>query len=40
MLGGEVVNYNQMFEVPLRMRLGGRAGSAMGYRSVPAADDV
>jgi palmitoyltransferase len=32
MLGGEIVNYNQMYEAPMRMYSGG------GYRSV-AHDD-
>lgn len=36
MLAGEVVNYNDMYETPLRMHAGGRSGD--GYRSV-AGDD-
>lgn len=28
MLGGEIVNYNQMYEAPMRMHTGG------GYRSL------
>lgn len=36
MLGGEVVNYNNMYEVPMRLRTG---GSGTAYRSV-ATEDV
>jgi palmitoyltransferase len=39
MLGGEVVNYNNMYETPTRMRMGGsRSGDGGAYRSV-AGDD-
>ncbi|KAK2762742.1 palmitoyltransferase akr1 [Arachnomyces sp. PD_36] len=31
MLGGEIVNYNRMYDVPLRLRTGG----GMAYRSLP-----
>lgn len=34
MLAGEAVNYNRMYEVPLMMRTGSRAGPGMVYRSV------
>jgi hypothetical protein len=34
MLGGEVVNYNKMYELPPRLRTGGRAGGGMVYRGI------
>ncbi|RJE20373.1 palmitoyltransferase [Aspergillus sclerotialis] len=34
MLGGEIVNYNQIYDVPLRMHTGGGAGSGPFYRSL------
>ncbi|KAK2788221.1 palmitoyltransferase akr1 [Onygenales sp. PD_12] len=40
MLAGEVVNYNRLYDMPLMMRSGGRAGSGMVYRSVAAEDAV
>lgn len=36
MLGGEVVNYHDMYETPMRMHGGGRSGD--GYRSVAGED--
>jgi palmitoyltransferase len=36
MLGGEVVNYNDMYETPMRMHAGARDGGA--YRSVADED--
>ncbi|KAJ5605922.1 hypothetical protein N7510_008703 [Penicillium lagena] len=39
MLGGEVVNYHHMYEVPMRMRSGGsRSREGPGYRSVADED--
>lgn len=39
MLGGEVVNYHDMYEIPLRMRTGGgRSGDGPAYRSVAGED--
>ncbi|KAJ9301496.1 hypothetical protein DTO271G3_1631 [Paecilomyces variotii] len=38
MLGGEKVNYNQMYEVPLRMRRGGGDRSQGAYASLAAED--
>jgi palmitoyltransferase len=38
MLGGEVVNYNDMYETPMRMRAGARGGDGGAYRSVAAED--
>lgn len=38
MLGGEVVNYYEMYESPMRMHTGGRGGSGGAYYSV-AGDD-
>ncbi|KAL2002060.1 hypothetical protein VTN02DRAFT_742 [Thermoascus thermophilus] len=38
MLGGEAVNYNRMYEVPLRMHTGGRAGSGTVYTSLAGED--
>lgn len=34
MLGGEVVNYTRMYEVPLRMHSGGRGGPGAAYQSL------
>jgi len=38
MLDGEIVNYNRMYEVPLRMHSGGRGGSGAVYRSLADED--
>lgn len=38
MLGGEVVNYNDMYETPMRMHVGARGGDGGAYRSVAAED--
>lgn len=38
MLGGEVVNYHDMYEPPLRMHSGGQAGQGGAYRSVAGED--
>jgi palmitoyltransferase len=38
MLGGEVVNYNDMYETPMRMHAGARGGDGGAYRSVAAED--
>lgn len=41
MLGGEVINYTRLFDMPFMTRSGGsRAGSGMVYRSVAAEDAV
>lgn len=40
MLDGEPVNYNRLYDVPLTLRTGGRAGSGMVYRSVAADEAV
>jgi hypothetical protein len=38
MLDGAIVNYNRMYDVPLKMRGVGRAGEGMVYRSVAVED--
>lgn len=38
MLGGKKINYNQMYEVPLRMRRGGGDGSQGAYASLAGED--
>ena len=38
MLGGEVVNYYDMYETPLRMHTGGRTNDGLAYRSVANED--
>lgn len=38
MLGGEVVNYHEMYEIPLRMHTGSRTGEGGAYRSVAGED--
>lgn len=38
MLGGEVVNYHDMYETPTRMRVGSRTGEGGAYRSVAGED--
>lgn len=38
MLGGEVVNYHDMYETPRRMHAGSRAGEGGAYRSVAGED--
>ncbi|KAJ5791362.1 uncharacterized protein N7518_008373 [Penicillium psychrosexuale] len=38
MLGGEVINYHDMYETPMRMRTGNRSGEGPGYRSVAGED--
>ncbi|OJD13323.1 hypothetical protein AJ78_06214 [Emergomyces pasteurianus Ep9510] len=41
MLGGEVINYTRLFDIPFMTRSGGsRAGSGMVYRSITAEDAV
>ncbi|OQE42271.1 hypothetical protein PENCOP_c004G00141 [Penicillium coprophilum] len=38
MLGGEVINYHDMYETPMRMHTGNRTGEGSGYRSVAGED--
>ncbi|KAJ5486380.1 hypothetical protein N7530_000680 [Penicillium desertorum] len=38
MLGGEVINYHDMYETPMRMHTGNRSGDGPGYRSVASED--
>lgn len=38
MLGGEIVNYSQLYDAPLRMHGGGRAGSGAVYQSLAHED--
>lgn len=38
MLGGEVVNYHDMYETPTQMRVGSRTGEGGAYRSVAGED--
>ncbi|KAJ5591738.1 uncharacterized protein N7459_002107, partial [Penicillium hispanicum] len=38
MLGGEVVNYHDMYETPLRMHMGSRGNNGPAYRSVADED--
>ncbi|KAF3030978.1 palmitoyltransferase akr1 [Penicillium rubens] len=38
MLGGEVINYHDMYEPPMRIHTGNRSGDGPGYRSVASED--
>lgn len=38
MLGGEVINYHDMYETPMRMHTGNRSNEGPGYRSVAGED--
>ena len=40
MLEGEIVNYNRMYETPMRMRGGGGSGFGGAYQSVAGEDHV